>query len=129
MQYNHSPHKLSELRRLYDQRLQLLGSDWIGVNIHSTMFKEYLLNKLGDDWCAVQEGKEVYIAQKKTVGAALAENVKLTDDETSKIVEVDLMLRKYILKYQEPFNGSLNSKYLSDPVAKPLLTLLDVLLQ
>ena len=42
VKYNDSPHKLSVLRRHYDERLQVLGSDWIGASVHSTRFKEHL---------------------------------------------------------------------------------------
>ena len=106
MRYNHSPHELSVLTRLYDQRLQILGSDWIGVNVHPTRFKEHLIKKLGPDWCAFHEGREVYISHKKTVGAALAETARLqvTEDEADKSVHVGLMLRKYIRLQQMPFD-------------------------
>ena len=57
--------------------MQRLDSDWIDVKIHSTRFKEHLLYKLGDEWCAFQEGKDVYISHKKTVGIALAESAHL----------------------------------------------------
>ncbi len=45
------------------------------------------------------------------------------------IVEVGLILRRYILQPQKPFNGSFNSSCINEPVTKTLLTLLDVLLQ
>jgi len=41
---------------------------------------------------------------------------------------VGIMLRKYIMRQQMSFSGSFNSTCLSEPVAKPLLTLIDVLL-
>ena len=131
VQYNHSPHMLSVLRRLYDQCLQIFGSDWIGVHVHPTRFKEHLLKKLGPDWCAFQQGREVYISHKKTFGAALAETTRLqvTEDEADKIVNVGLMLNRYNLLQQMPFSESFNSYCLSEPVAKPLLTLIDVLLE
>ena len=49
----------------------------------------------------------------------------MTEEEAKKIVDVGLILSKYILIQQKPFNGSFGSNFLSDPVAKPLLTLLD----
>ena len=110
MQYSYSPKKLSVLRRLYDQRLQIPDSDWIGVNVHSSRFKEHLLHKLGPEWCAFQEGKELYSSHKKTVGTALAETARLqvTEDKAEKIVQVGLMLRKYILLQQILSMGRLN---------------------
>ena len=55
--------------------------------------------------------------------------LQLTEDEAEKIVNVGLILRKYILLQQMPFSGSFNLNCLSEPVANPLLTLLDVLLE
>jgi len=101
VRYSHSP-RSSQFWEDYDQRLHILDSDWAGVNVHPTRFKEHLLHKLGPEWCAFQEGKEVFISHKKTVGAALAENTRLqmTEDEAEKIVEVGLILRKYVLLQQ-----------------------------
>ena len=54
----------------------------------------------------------------------------MTEDEADdKIVNVGLMLRRYILLQQMPFSGSFNLHCWSQPVAKPLLTLIDVLLK
>ena len=53
----------------------------------------------------------------------------MTDEEAEKIADVGLMLREYILLHQMPFTGPFSSHYLSEPVAQPLLTLIDVLLE
>ena len=132
VQFNHSTFKLADLRRLYDRRLEQLNSDWIGMYVHQSRFKEHLLKKLGPDWSEYPGGRGIYISHtKKTVGAALAQtaDLQVTEDEAKKIVEVGVMLRKYILLPQKPFNGSFNLNCLSEPVPKTLLTLLDVLLQ
>ena len=93
----------------------MLGSDWIGVSVHSTRFKEHLLRRtcgedLGPDWCAFKEGKEVYLSHKQTVGAVLADTARLqvTENKAEKNVHVGLMLRKYILLQQMSFSGSFN---------------------
>ena len=52
----------------------------------------------------------------------------VTEQESDKIVEVGIMLRKYVLLQQMPFDGSLKSHVLSEPVAQPLLTLIGMLL-
>ena len=61
----------------------------------------------------------------------MAETARLqvTEDEADKIVNVGLMLNRYNLLQQMPFSGSINSHCLNEPVAKPLLTLIDVLLE
>ena len=59
--------------------------------------------------CAFQEGREVYLSHKNTAGAALAETARLqmTEDEAN-----------------GSSSGSFISHCLSEPVAKPLLTLI-----
>lgn len=131
LQYHHETYKLAELLRMYENHLQHLGSEWIGVAVHKTRFKTHLLEKLGSEWSAYSQGRDVYISHTKSVGKAVAETVtsKVTDDEAQKIVEVALLLRRYTLLQQLPFNGSFSSVCLSEPVAKPLLMFLDTLLQ
>ena len=131
VQFNNSAFKLADLRKLYDRRLVQLDSDWIGSYVHPTRFKERLLMKLGPDWSDYTEGRDIYISHKETVGAALAQasRIHVSDDEAQKIVEVGLILRQHILQEQKHFNGSFDPSCLSEPVSKPLLTLLDVLLE
>ena len=131
VKFGQSPFKLSVLRNLYLERLKVVGSGWINTNIHPTRFKEHIIEKLGSDWSAFQQGREVYISHKQAVGEALAETARLqvTEDEAQKIVDVGLMLRKYVILQQMPFDGSFHNNCLSEPVAKPLLTLLNILLE
>ena len=131
VKFNHSPHKLSVLRTLCEYLIQTLGSEWTGLNVHPTRFKEHLLKTLGPDWSAFNQSKKVYISHKKTVGAALAETAQLqvTEEKAEKIVDVGLMLQKYILQKQMPFDGSFSPYCLSERVAQPLLTLIDILLE
>lgn len=131
VEFNHCTFKLADLRKLYDRRLEQLESDWVGVYVHPKRFKEHILEKLGSDWSEYSKGRDIYISHKKTAGAAVAETARLqvSEDEAKKIVEVGTLLRKYILQPQSPFKGTFNSSCLSEPVPKPLLTLLDVLLQ
>lgn len=54
----------------------------------------------------------------------------MTEDEAKNIVEVGLMLHRYIFLPQKPFNRSFNSSCLiSELVHKTLVTFLDALLQ
>ena len=124
VEFNHSTFKLADLRKFCDRRLNQLGSDWIGVYVHQKRFKEHILEKLGPDWSEYAEGRDVYVSHKKIIGAALIQNVNLqvSENEAKKIIDVGIMLRKYILLQQMPFDSSC----LSEPVAKPLLTLLEV---
>ena len=131
MQFNNSTLKLADLRKLYERRLVQLDSDWIGSFVHPTRFKEHLLQKQGPDWSEYTKVRDIYISHKKTVVAALAQAscIHVSDDEAQKIVEVSLILRQHILQEQRRFSESFNPGCLSEPVSKPLLTLLDVLLE
>ena len=90
--------------------------------------KDSKTGKLGPGWSEYSEGCDVYVSHKKKIGATLAHNVNLhvSEDEAKKIIDVGIMLRRYILLQQMLFDGSFNSSCLSEPVAKPLLTLLEV---
>ena len=116
---------------MYLDRVSSLGTEWADKTVNSTRFKEYLLNKLGSDWAAYHEGREIFLSSKETVGEALAEmsRMKVTVEEAEKIVDVGLILRKYVLLKQMPFDGAFSSHCLTEPVAQPLLTLLDVMLE
>ena len=96
--------------------------------MHQKRFKENILEKLGPDWSEYSDGHDVYVSHNKKIGAALAQNVNLqmSEDEAKKIIHVGIMLRRFILLQHMPFDGSFNSSCLSEPVAKPLLTLLEV---
>ena len=80
-----------------------------------------LFTQLLSSGCAFQEGREAYLSHSNTVGAALAETARpqMTEDEAD----------RYSLLQQMPFSGSFTSHCLSESVAKPLLTLIDVLLE
>ena len=99
VEFNNSTFKLADLRKLYDRRLNQLGSDWIGVYVHQKRFKEHILEKLGPEWSEYSEGRDVYVSHKKIVGAALAQNVnfQVSEDEAKKIIDIGIMLRRYIL--------------------------------
>jgi hypothetical protein len=73
VQHNESTFQQADLRKLYDRRLEQLGSEWSGTYVHGVRFKEHLLKKLGPEWAAFSEGRDIYIAHKKTVGAAVAQ--------------------------------------------------------
>ena len=99
VQFRHSTFKLADLKKLYDCCLEQLGSDWIGLYVHQKRFKEQICQKLGHDWSEYSESSDIYISHKKSVGAALAQtvNVQVTEDEAKKIIDMGLMLRRYIL--------------------------------
>ena len=130
IRYGLSPVKLTDLMKAYECKLEAVASDWRGKSINSTRFKNHILDKLGPGWSHHRAGIHVFIAHTSTVGNVLADLTHpVTEDEAQKIVDVGMMLRKYILEPQLPFNGSFNANCLVEPVPLPLLTLINVMLE
>ena len=127
MEHNKSSYTIAELCTMYEKRLKQVESAWLGGYIHATRFRSHLEEKLGPDWTSFSKGRDIYLSHKKTVGKVLSETctLQVSEDEAKKIVEVGILLRKYTLLQQTPFTGSFTTACLSEPVAKPLLTLLD----
>ena len=66
--------------------------DWCDSSL--TGFREHLIQKLGADWYAFQEGKRSVHVTQDTIGAALADTVRnQVTAEAEKNVDVDLILR------------------------------------
>ena len=131
IRYMPTPVKLIDLQNKYHQKLQHLNSDCKNKNVNPTRFKKNILEKLGEDWHAYKSGRDVYISHKAMIGDALAETARaqVSEDEAHKIVECFMILRKYILLPQPPFDGTFQSNCLSEPVHPALLTAVDVMLE
>jgi hypothetical protein len=124
------PLKLSNLTKLYKERLQATGSRWASSLLHATRFKEYLLMKLGTEWRATKEGKEIILSSSSHVSTAwINSGASVTGDEADQIIAVAMKLREYTLVQQPPFNGTFNSDSVLDSVPAPLLTLINVLIE
>ncbi|KAL8609400.1 hypothetical protein ACOMHN_019890 [Nucella lapillus] len=93
MKSNQEVYKLVDLRKLYDNRLHQLGSEWIDEHAHQGRLKEHLLKKLGSGWSGYSKGRDVYISHDKSVGKALEKTAgcQVTEDEADKIVEVGFL--------------------------------------
>ena len=122
--------KLVDLRTLYLKRLVEKKSEWIDTPVNATRFKEHLLDKLGDEWQCFQESKYVILSPKSNTAEVLMDDLKnLTEKECKKIIDVGLLLRKYVLQPQPNFTGYFTEKSLWEPVPSPLLTMIQVLLE
>ena len=75
--------KLAELIQLYEQRLLSLNSEFCEKPIHSTRFKNHLLEKLGTSWSAHKKGRDILISHNTSIGDALADSVRsyISNDE------------------------------------------------
>lgn len=131
IQYTDNVMKLADLKKLYIRKLEELNSEWLSVTIHTTRFKEHILNKLGDDWEDFSSGRDIILSTKMKCGQVLMDSMErfVSEEEAKKIVEVGLLLRKHVLSSQFYFNGSFAGNCLSEPVPNSLFTLLRVLLQ
>ena len=100
------------------------------ITMHQMRFKEHLLPRLGGEWQAFAKGLDVFLTSKATIGSLLSESISqdLSKDEAKKIIEVGRILRRQILKSQNPLSGSFTSTCLTEPLPNSLLTLLAVLL-
>ncbi|MES9882214.1 MAG: hypothetical protein ABW185_15180 [Sedimenticola sp.] len=122
-------HKLSDLVTLYTQRLEQLGGQ-MTAKIHATRFKERLIGLL-PEWKATPEGREVYLSHKKTLGSVLANaaHKPLQDSEAVTLVNATVILRRYILEDQSPFNGIFPPNCLQAPIPDPLVAFINMTLQ
>ena len=123
--------KLTEIHDLYEKRLGQLKSQWLDISINKSRFKEHILEKLGSEWDGSKSGKYVILSPKSYASDVLMShlNEELSDNEAEKIVSVGMLLRKYILKDQEEFNGYFTNSGVRKSVPAPLLTLMRVLLE
>ena len=94
-------------------------------------FKEAILEKLGADWHAYNKGVNVYIEHKTKIGEILADAARhqVSEEDAYKIIEFGMIVRKYALLPQIPFDGTFKPNCLSEPVHRAILTAVDVMLE
>ena len=122
-------------------RLQTIGKDIKYDDIHSTKFKDQLLERLGDSFSVSLDGKYNVISSNKVTAeilgkAATSEQSKSNEDVTyslaNGIVDTCLKLREFIFQEQDEwFKGSFKSgcmKMLCSKV-RPVLTAVEILLR
>ena len=131
IKYNRCTVRLVDLKQLYHKRLVEKKLEWIEISLNSTRFKEHLLQKLGDEWQSFQQSKFVILSPKSSTGEVLMDHLKkdLSEEEAKMIIEVSLLLRKYVLQSQPTFSGYFSENCLLEPVPSPLLTMIRVLLE
>ena len=93
------PLRLNELTVMYQDLLAEMKSPCQHRYIHSTRFKECLLKHLGSDYFAQGSGKWMYISCNQDLGQLCTIALNMMDpQESTKIVEVALIIRKYALR-------------------------------
>ena len=123
------PVKVSELIKLYKDRLKSLSKDNSDCYIHESRFTEKLITSLGQGFSVHKSGRHMIISHDAMTSKILAESSKVSDTEAAKIVEVGMLLhRKYVTQKQETFKGSFSDDCMMNAAPRPLMTLVDILL-
>ena len=121
--------KLSELLKMYTNRLKELGVD-ITRRIHSTRLKHRILSQF-EDLKSYNEGREVYLAFDTDIGAALRTATNFDyDDEAFILSKAANIIRRDIFndKDKSEFDGTFSEKCQQDYVPSSLKTLIGMLL-
>ena len=124
-------YKLSVLREMYQKMMSDLGRPCSGREPHATRFKEHMLLHL-PDWDTFNQGRDVYLSHRETVGNVLAEAYKssqIDQDEALLLIRAAIFLRKCILTKQDTFKGSFSANCLTSPVDEAVLSFMNVVLQ
>ena len=66
IQHDNNAIRFSDLKKLYSQRLQRVGSSWSTISIHPAWFKEHLLQRIGGEWQVFAKGRDVFFNSKAT---------------------------------------------------------------
>ena len=123
--------KLSELQELYKTMMSEMGRPCSGREPHATRFKDNMLHHL-PDWAEFSQGRDIFISHKAMVGTVLAQtyhSTNINQDEALLLVRTAMAIRKRILVKHAPFNGSFSPHCLTEPVNKPVLSFVNVVLQ
>ncbi|WAR11600.1 hypothetical protein MAR_025780, partial [Mya arenaria] len=126
--------KLSDLSKLYQNRLAQYGVKLMDQRVHTTRLKKRILS-LFEDMKAYNEGKEVYLAFNDDVSFALKKAGEVTDyDDEAMVLSMVLsraakIVRRNILTHQvEQFSGSFNVECQKISIPQTLKTLVDMIL-
>ena len=113
--------KLSDLRKIYEDRMLELCPDTTSPYVHSTRLKERLLAQL-QDMSAYKRGRDVYLAYNHVVGEALSDVCCNYDDDAFILSQAAKIIRRDILKKKnKAFDGSFDKDSQESFVSNPLL--------
>jgi hypothetical protein len=121
--------KLSDLSKLYSERLLQLGID-ITTRVHSTRLKTRLMGHF-KDMHAYNEGCDVYLAFNNDVGVALkrfGENIDYDHDAIILSKAANIVRRDIFRAQKAEFNGTFTETCQQDATPKYLQTLVEMIL-
>ena len=119
--------KLSDLAKLYRERLINLGTD-VPNRINSTRLKERLLHLI-PDLKAQTQGRDILLVFDDDIGEAL--KIECDNDEDSEaniLAKAAQIVRKELYQIQQQFNGSFSADCQKDAVSDTLRTLVRMIL-
>ena len=126
--------KLSELREMYQKLMSDQGHPCRDKKEpHSTRFKDHLLKFL-PEWAEFSKGnkgrKDIYISHKGKVADELAKTYKsqIDQDEALIFMRAAVMMRKFCLEIEDPFDGSFHPNCLTAPVKEEMRSFFNVVL-
>uniref|UniRef100_UPI00358EAE2A uncharacterized protein n=1 Tax=Myxine glutinosa TaxID=7769 RepID=UPI00358EAE2A len=127
--------KLSELREMYQKLISDQGRPCRDKKEpHSTRFKEHLLDLL-PEWGEFSKGnegrKDVYISHKVKVADELAKTYRSQIEQKDALIfmRAAVMMHKFCLQSQEPFDGSFPPNCLTAPVCEEMRSFFNVVLR
>jgi hypothetical protein len=127
--------KLSELREMYQKLRSDQGRPCRDKKEpHSTRFKDHLLDLL-PEWAEFSKGnegrKDIYISHTLKVADELAKTYRsqIGQEDALMFMRAAVMMHKFCLQSQEPFNGSFPPNCLTAPVNEEMRSFFNVVLQ
>ena len=120
--------QLSELKRLYLNRIQELQDDVPALSLHSTRFKNKILSYF-PQLQANNEGRDVFLVCSKSVGSCLKLASQTQQDNQIILSKAASIVRKDILSTKcSPFSGTFTEKCQENSVPNSLITLVSMIL-
>ena len=120
--------QLSELKRLYLNRIQELQDDVPALSLHSTRFKNKILSYF-PQLQAHNEGRDVFLVCNKSVGSCLKLASQTQQDDQIILSKAASIVRKDILSTKcSPFSGTFTEKCQENSVTNSLITLVSMIL-
>ncbi|KAL8558995.1 hypothetical protein ACOMHN_039751 [Nucella lapillus] len=127
--------KLSELREMYQKLMSDQGHPCRDKKEpHSTRFKDHLLNFL-PEWAEFSQGnkgrKDIYISHKLKVAHELARTYMSHNGQEDALIfmRAAVMMHKFCLQSQEPFDGSFPPNCLTASVNEEMRSFFNVVLR
>lgn len=120
--------KLSEISKLYGDRLKQLEEGLTENKVHSTRLKERLLEAMPNLKCE-KSGKEIYLILQEDLADTIVQRYKENEDEEAiHLMRAAQLVRKEIASYSYEFDGTFSEASEKNSVPPKLLQLINFIL-